>query len=191
MLDPRRFRRWVAGRDADQLTEPDLADRPPVARVAPHALTAAEKDEILKAAAELDSCSRKILDRYYGPEKTSSSVQTAWDKALAAEGLYAEEAEHMPAAFSDPGTPMTSKVDPPVLHRAGGDPDLLQTPHPGGQCPLRGLDGHHQLRAAPARLDASRRCLCQGLAELRRSSRRLMCTVSQSGVDNPSDPIKA
>lgn len=52
MLDPRCFRPWVVGRDADQLTEPDLADRTPVARFAPHALTAAEKEETLKAAAE-------------------------------------------------------------------------------------------------------------------------------------------
>lgn len=57
----------------------------------------------------LDSCSRKIVSRYFGPEKTSSSVQTAWDKALAAEGLYAAEPESLPGAFSDRGTQMTSK----------------------------------------------------------------------------------
>lgn len=191
MLDPRRLRCWVGGREVEQLTEQDLVDQPPVAKVAPHALTAEEKAEILGAADEpeladerhrnlthhlsrnqrvwcsesstlrvlreagkvpsyqrrsrprptkpevndaepnqtwryditdiptraglyhlipvLDSCSRKIVGRYFGPEKTSSSVQVAWDKALAAEGLYAEQAEHLPAAFSDRGTQMTSK----------------------------------------------------------------------------------
>lgn len=57
----------------------------------------------------LDSCSRKIVGRYFGPEKTSASVQTAWDKSLAAEGLYAVEVEQLPVAFSDRGTQMTSK----------------------------------------------------------------------------------
>jgi transposase InsO family protein len=191
MLDPRRLRRWVGGRDVDKLNQQDLCDQPPVARMIPHALAEQEKAEILRAGDELgladerhrnlthhlsrqnrvwcsesstlrvlraagkvpryqrrsrprpakpevndaqpnqtwryditdiptraglyhlipvlDSCSRKIVGRYFGPEKISSSVQAAWDKSLAAEGLYAEEAEHLPAAFSDRGTQMTSK----------------------------------------------------------------------------------
>lgn len=191
LLDPRRLRRWIGGRDAGQLSELDMIDLPPVAKVAPHALTDEETAEILKAADEpelagerhrklthhlsrqnrvwcsesstlrvlrnaakvplyqrrsrprrpgpdvhesepnqawryditdiptrsglyhlipvMDGCSRKILGRYFGPEKTSASVQAVWDKSLAAEGLYAEEIENLPVAFSDRGTQMTSK----------------------------------------------------------------------------------
>jgi hypothetical protein len=47
--------------------------------------------------------------RYFSPEKTSSSVYVAWDKALAAEGLYGEEVDQLPVGFSDWGTQMTSK----------------------------------------------------------------------------------
>jgi transposase InsO family protein len=57
----------------------------------------------------LDACSRKITGRYFGPEETSSAVQIAWDKALAEEGLLAEDAPRLPAAASDRGTQMTSK----------------------------------------------------------------------------------
>lgn len=173
------------------LTEADLADRPPVAKVSPHRLTEGERVEILVAADEdalahlrhrklthhlsrqsrvfcsesstlrvlreagkvpiyvrrqrprrprpevdasrpnrswgydltsfptmagdyhlvpvLDACSRKIVGRSFGPEATSASVQAAWDKALANEGLYAEEAPALPAAHSDRGTQMTSR----------------------------------------------------------------------------------
>lgn len=52
----------------------------------------------------MDGCSRKIVGRYFGPENTSASVQIAWDKALASEGLYAEEPGTLPVAFSDRGT---------------------------------------------------------------------------------------
>jgi putative transposase len=191
MLEPRRLRRWIRGRDVGALTGEDLVDLPPVARRAPHALTFEERAEILKAADEpelagerhrnlthqlsrharvwcsesstlrvlraagkvpiyqrrsrpkrpgpevsdaqpnqtwryditdiptraglyhlipvLDSCSRKIVGRYFGPEKTSAAVQAAWDKSLAAEGLYAAEIDRLPVAFSDRGTQMTSK----------------------------------------------------------------------------------
>jgi putative transposase len=57
----------------------------------------------------LDACSRKITGRYFGPEQTSTAVQIAWDKALAEEGLFAEDAPKLPAAASDRGTQMTSK----------------------------------------------------------------------------------
>lgn len=57
----------------------------------------------------LDGCSRKIVGRYFGPEATSASVQSAWGKSLAEEGLLADEAPKLPAAASDRGTQMTSK----------------------------------------------------------------------------------
>lgn len=57
----------------------------------------------------LDGCSRKITWRYFGPEKTSASVQVAWDKSLANEGLYAAEVQALPKAVSDRGGQMTSK----------------------------------------------------------------------------------
>lgn len=57
----------------------------------------------------IDGCSRKIVGRSFGPEATSASVQAAWEKALAAEGLLAEEGPPLPLAVSDRGTQMTSR----------------------------------------------------------------------------------
>lgn len=57
----------------------------------------------------IDACSRKIVGRSFGPEATSRSVQAAWEKSLASEGLLAEEALPLPAAVSDRGTQMTSR----------------------------------------------------------------------------------
>lgn len=57
----------------------------------------------------IDACSRKITGRYFGAEFTSESVQAAWGKALANEGLLAEDIERLPAAGSDRGTQMTSR----------------------------------------------------------------------------------
>lgn len=37
MLDPRRLRRWIGGRDRASVVETDLMDRPPIARRRPHA----------------------------------------------------------------------------------------------------------------------------------------------------------
>lgn len=191
MIDARRVRRWIAGRDPVLLAADDLRDVPPVAKVCPHRLTEAERQEIVTAARDeklthlrhrklthtlsrqnrvfcspsttlrvlrseslvpiyhhrsrpsrprpetdesepnttwrydltelptlagpyhlvpvLDACSRKITGRYFGPEETSAVVQSAWDKALAEEGLLAEDAPRLPAAASDRGTQMTSK----------------------------------------------------------------------------------
>ncbi|CAN5784118.1 hypothetical protein BH18ACT15_BH18ACT15_06610 [soil metagenome] len=190
MIDARRVRRWIRGRDPQALTEADLADVPPIAKVCPHAITKTERAEIVRAArtkklahlrhrklthtlsrqdrvfcspsttlrvlrAEnlvpvyhhrsrpsrprpttdesqpnktwrydfltfstkagdyhlvpvLDGCSRKITGYYFGPEETSSAVHDAWDKALAKEGLLAEDAPQLPMAASDRGTQMTS-----------------------------------------------------------------------------------
>jgi putative transposase len=191
MIDARRVRRWIGGRDPEGLRTADLADTPPVAKVRPHRLTDAEREEIVTAARDeglahlrhrklthtlsrqgrvfcassttlrvlraeglvpiyhhrsrpqrprpqtdesepnktwryditelptlagpyhlvpvLDACSRKITGRYFGPEQTSVAVQIAWDKALAEEGLLAEDAPRLPAAASDRGAQMTSK----------------------------------------------------------------------------------
>lgn len=57
----------------------------------------------------LDACSRKIVGRHFAPEATSASVQTAWEKALANEGLLAGEGPELPMAVSDRGTQMTSR----------------------------------------------------------------------------------
>lgn len=54
MLSPRRLRRWCAGRDPGGLAAADVVDRPPVAKVRPHALRPAERAEITKAALEDD-----------------------------------------------------------------------------------------------------------------------------------------
>lgn len=57
----------------------------------------------------IDGCSREIVGRYFGPEATSASVQPAREKALAQEGLLAEEGPPLPLAVSDRGTQMTSR----------------------------------------------------------------------------------
>ena len=191
MLDPRRLRRWMAGRPPGAVTEDALTDVPPVAHRHPHALLPAERAEILAAAREddladlrhrklthelsrrdrayccpsttlrvlrsehlvpsyqrrsrpvrprpetdesepnrtwrydltsfptlegpyhlvpvIDGCSRKIVGHAYSPEATSTTVQDAWGKALASEGLFAASGPELPAASSDRGTQMTSR----------------------------------------------------------------------------------
>ena len=49
MIDSRRVRRWIAGRDPASISENDLRDRPPVAKVCPHRLTDKEREEISRA----------------------------------------------------------------------------------------------------------------------------------------------
>lgn len=191
MLDPRRLRRWMAGRVPEAIGEEDVRDLPPVAHRRPHSLLPAERAEIVTAATDdelaslrhrklthelsrrgrvycspssvlrvlrseglvpryqrrsrpvrprpetdesepnrtwrydltsfptlegpyhlvpvIDGCSRKIVGRHFGPEATSASVQAAWEKALASEGLLAAEGPELPAAASDRGTQMTSR----------------------------------------------------------------------------------
>jgi len=50
MVDARRVRRWIKGRDPQALMESDLADVPPIAKVRPHALTKNERAAIVRAA---------------------------------------------------------------------------------------------------------------------------------------------
>jgi putative transposase len=50
MIDARRVRRWIAGREPDALGANDLADTPPIAKVCPHAITKTERSEIVTAA---------------------------------------------------------------------------------------------------------------------------------------------
>lgn len=57
----------------------------------------------------IDGCSRKIVGHSFSPEATSATVQDAWGKALAAEGLLVAEGPELPAAASDRGTQMTSR----------------------------------------------------------------------------------
>lgn len=57
----------------------------------------------------LDGCSRKITGRAFGPAADSLLVQEAWEKALATEGLLADEGPELPLAVSDRGTQMTSR----------------------------------------------------------------------------------
>ena len=57
----------------------------------------------------IDACSRKIVGRSFSPEATSATVQLAWGKALANEGLLVQEGPQMPGAHSDRGTQMTSR----------------------------------------------------------------------------------
>lgn len=52
MLDPRRLRRWIWGRDRASVGEADLIDRSPVAKHRPHTLLPAERKEIRHAATE-------------------------------------------------------------------------------------------------------------------------------------------
>lgn len=57
----------------------------------------------------LDACSRKIVGRCFSPEATSEAIQSAWGKALAAEGLLGTDCPPLPVAASDRGTQMTSR----------------------------------------------------------------------------------
>jgi hypothetical protein len=50
MIDARRVRRWIGGRDPEVLSSDDLVDTPPVAKVCPHRLTDAERQEIVTSA---------------------------------------------------------------------------------------------------------------------------------------------
>jgi hypothetical protein len=64
------------------------------------------EDDLLS---KLLACSRKIVGRSFSPEATSHTVQLARWKALANEGLLAEEDPGMPLAHSDRGAQMTSR----------------------------------------------------------------------------------
>jgi len=57
----------------------------------------------------IDGCSRKIVGHSFSPEATSQTVQDAWGKSLASEGLLAQEGPGLPAAASDRGAQMTSR----------------------------------------------------------------------------------
>ena len=84
----------------------------------------------------LDACSRKIVGRAFSPEATSATVQLAWGKALAAEGLLAEEGPEMPAAHSDRGTQMTSRSTQAFFYDLGIDQSFSRprTPTDNASC---------------------------------------------------------
>ncbi len=55
MLQPRRFHRWLAGRDPKSLTASDVSDVPPVPKTTPHQITAQERQAIIDAALDEDN----------------------------------------------------------------------------------------------------------------------------------------
>src|SRR5712691_9713914 len=57
----------------------------------------------------IDGCSRKIVGHVFSPEAISQTIQDAWGKALASEGLLVADGPDLPAAASDRGTQMTSR----------------------------------------------------------------------------------
>jgi putative transposase len=63
MLQPRRFHRWVKGRDPKALTVDDVTDEPPVPKTTPHQITDDEREAIVEAArdeANSDKAHRKL-----------------------------------------------------------------------------------------------------------------------------------
>lgn len=55
MLGRRRFHRWVAGKDLDNLSAEDLTDEPPVPRTVANKITEQERQAIIDAAADPDN----------------------------------------------------------------------------------------------------------------------------------------
>lgn len=55
ILDPKRFHRWIKGRDLDHIGAEDLADRPPVPKVVPNKITEGERRAIIEAARDPDN----------------------------------------------------------------------------------------------------------------------------------------
>ena len=63
MLQPRRFHRWLKGRDAKTLTADDVTDEPPVPKTTPHQITDKERQAIIDAARDennSDKAHRKL-----------------------------------------------------------------------------------------------------------------------------------
>jgi putative transposase len=63
MLQPRRFHRWLKGRDPKALTAEDVTDEPPVPKTTPHQITDEERRAIIDAArdeANSDKAHRKL-----------------------------------------------------------------------------------------------------------------------------------
>jgi putative transposase len=63
MLQPRRFHRWLKGRDPKALTAEDVTDEPPVPKMSPHQITDEQRRAIIDAArdeANSDKAHRKL-----------------------------------------------------------------------------------------------------------------------------------
>ncbi len=91
MLSPRRLRRWCCGRDPESLSTTDVTDRPPVARVRPHALRPAERAAITAAALEEDKAHlrhRKLAHTLSREEQVFCSESSVL-RVLRAEDLVA------------------------------------------------------------------------------------------------------
>lgn len=89
MIDARRVRRWIAGRNPNSLTEDALRDTPPVAKVCPHKLTESERREIVKAARDEKLAHlrhRKLTHTLSRAERVFCAPSTTL-RVLRAEGL--------------------------------------------------------------------------------------------------------
>ena len=89
MVDARRVRRWIKGRDPQALMESDLADVPPIAKVCPHALTKNERAAIVRAARTkrlADLRHRKLTHTLSRQDKVFCSPSTTL-RVLRAESL--------------------------------------------------------------------------------------------------------
>jgi hypothetical protein len=79
MLQPRRFHRWLKGRDPKSITAEDVSDEPPVAKTIPHQITADERAAIIDAArdeANSDKAHRKLAHHLSRTAKAFVSEST-------------------------------------------------------------------------------------------------------------------
>lgn len=79
MLQPRRFHRWLKGRDPRNLTAGDVSDEPPVPKMTPHQITADERAAIIAAARDetnSDKAHRKLAHHLSRTAKAFVSEST-------------------------------------------------------------------------------------------------------------------
>jgi putative transposase len=79
MLQPRRFHRWLQGRDPKTITADDVTDDPPVAKTTPHQITEEERAAIIDAArdeANSDKAHRKLAHHLSRTAKAFVSEST-------------------------------------------------------------------------------------------------------------------
>ncbi|MCA1708893.1 MAG: IS3 family transposase, partial [Actinobacteria bacterium] len=79
MLQPRRFHRWVKGRDPKLLTADDMSEEPPVPKATPHQITDKERHAIIDAALDeknSDKAHRKLAHHLSRTDKAFVSEST-------------------------------------------------------------------------------------------------------------------